>query len=69
MRTAKKITDRPLTAQLKQTYRCSVCRREMTRPQSILSKDGTSVCDACYRDRFFADPEPHRGQALDHSKA
>jgi len=65
MRTEKRVTDRSLDAPLKQTHRCSVCGREMTPPQSILSKDGTSFCDACYRDRFFEGTISHHRQAPD----
>ena len=68
MRTEKRITKRSFAAHLKRALRCSVCGREMTTPKSIMGRDGTGLCDACYRDRFFADDtESH--YRLDHCNA
>ena len=45
--------------------RCSICGETMTAPQRSLSMDGKRLCDACYRDCFFADMNSHRHLTLD----
>jgi len=69
MPTEKISTERSLAAHLKPAHRCSVCGREMTTLQSILSLDGTGFCDACYRDSFFDEMGTDRRRVLDHCEA
>jgi hypothetical protein len=65
MTTPKRPAERSSSSGISENRRCSICGKTMTAPHKALTMDGKRLCDACYRDCFFADMESLRHLNLD----
>ena len=65
MTTNKLDMERSTSLGSSERHRCSICGKKLSTPQRALTMDGKRLCDACYRDCFFADMGSHRHLNLD----